>query len=421
MYIYIIAGILILLVIYKYIDTVEPFSQDNDYRNDSIYKKQIVILKKYDEQSSQRRSVYDLIKTFEPNVREMKSFVNFYSLGCRYSGFIGPMENGYWDPDVAIKYAVDAGCRTFVLDIDYDDKCDLFPRIVVNSSNNVNQINAKTNIKCQDMNSSNIKYVCDKINTYTRSISDPIIIVLYFIKIPPGRKDSTDVLTYYSNVAKCLSPFKSRLLKNISNGNYDRQKQSDILLRNDIEKYKNKVLIFSNADTSGFCGKSYNIDDNIDDLDYLVNLRLKYGSDVDTSNSGANIACATDRQISGILQSDTFYVNDNKSIITKGSSTNDIIDINKKNWTICLSSNTSNPVDKIGYDIISSYGVNCIPAMIFDPKSEFMFSDKLFKKYSYISKPDNLRLTKDPIITPNPIDKRTDSKGGSLASPVTRI
>ena len=414
----------IVLIINIY--TIEPFKNNNSsYKNDSVYINQVKLLSnKYSDNSSQKRSVYELIKTFDEDDENMKSFVNFYSLGCRYAGFVGPMNDGYWDPDTAINFAVQAGCRTFILDIDYDDKYkDMFPRIVVRSTNNINQINEKSYIKKQEENS-NIKYVCDKINTYTSSVNklDPVIIVLHFLNVPPGPKDSVTVLDYFSNVAKGLSPFKSRLLRNVSNGNYDRQKQSDQLLVNNIEKYKESVLIFSNADTSGFCGKSYKADD---DLDYLVNLRLDYvspeDSDVSLSeSSGVNSACITDRQISGIIQSDTFYINNNKSNIPE-SSKYKIINQNKKKWTICLSSNTSAPINKTGYDIISSYGVNCIPMMIFDEKNDFMTSDKLFKKYSFLPKPAELRYIKPPIIIPNPVDPKTNSNKGALAAPVVRI
>ena len=64
--------------------------------------------------NSKRAIVYNL-----PTMNAPSSLINFYALGCRYSGYIGPMENGYFNSDIAIQHSVNLGCRVFVLDIDY--------------------------------------------------------------------------------------------------------------------------------------------------------------------------------------------------------------------------------------------------------------------------------------------------------------
>ena len=240
---------------------------------------------KYNPIASARRPVTELLsQNVMPESQEC--FVNFYSLGCRYTGYIGPMNEGYWDPDLAVQLAVNAGCRTFVLEIDYLDECDgetikYFPRIVVRDAQGKMRIKYNSNRPiCNSTQHSYIRDVCEKINFYAfasgcQNSSDPVVIVLYFLRQPPGSYKSKTVLDYYSNVAKALSPFQNRLLGNeLDGGTYYRQKQEGRLLINNITDYNGKVLIFSNANTSGFReNQTYS---PMEDLDYLVNLRLSY-------------------------------------------------------------------------------------------------------------------------------------------------
>ena len=109
--------ILLISLIYR-TKTIEHFTTA-DFKNEKEYKNQVKLLSdKYNPVASAKRPVSDILDTV-PEVQQC--FVNFYSLGCRYTGYIGPIHEGYWDPDIAIQLAVAAGCRTFVLEIDYLD------------------------------------------------------------------------------------------------------------------------------------------------------------------------------------------------------------------------------------------------------------------------------------------------------------
>jgi hypothetical protein len=343
--------------------------------------------------------------------------VNFYTLGCRFTGYIGPFDNGYFDPANAILYSVKAGCRCFVLEIDYLDECDsgvdkYYPRIAIRDIQGKMLIKSNSNLPlCNSSQFSNIHHVCNQINekafsSAAQNSSDPVIIVLYFLRTPPGGYKSKTVLDYYSNVAKNLAPLYDRLVLNeIDGGSFYRQKQEGRLLINKISDYNNKVLIFSNANTSGFRDvKTYS---PMEDLDYLVNLRLVYNQTKlgSTENSSGGSY--------GILQS----VNDYMSI--PEDRTDDIVETTKLRWTICLQTDPSNVTDSDTYNkITSSYGVNCIPIQIFDKNNDFMFSDNTFKKYSYTIKPENLRYVKPPIVIPGEPNPGTDAKGGKLRGPV---
>ena len=381
------------------------------------YKNQVQLVSdKYNPLASARRPVSDLLsQNVMPDVEQC--FVNFYSLGCRYTGYIGPFNEGYWDPDLAIQMAINAGCRTFILEIDYLNECKgetikYFPRIVVRDAQNKMRIKYNSNRPiCNSPQHSNIRDVCEKINFYAfaagcQNASDPVVIVLYFLRQPPGSYKSKTVLDYYSNVAKSLAPFQNRLLHNeLDGGTYYRQSQEARLLINNIKEYSGKVLIFSNANTLGF--RETQLYAPNEDLDFLTNLRLMYTQTklgVTENNSGAPF---------GILQTIEDYT------IIPPDRTDEIADETKLRWTVCLSQDPSKSVTKDTYNkITSTFGVHCVPIMLFDvAASDFMFKDQLFKTYSYIPKPEALRYIKPPVVTPGEPNPSTDAKQGLLRAP----
>jgi hypothetical protein len=348
--------------------------------------------------------------------QSQQCFTNFYSLGCRFTGYIGPMDEGYFDPDLAVQLAVNAGCRTFILEIDYLDEClgetiKYYPRIVVRDAQGKLRIKFNSNRPiCNSPQHSNIRDVCEKINYYAfasscQNASDPVIIVLYFLRQPPGSYKSKTVLDYFSNVAKALAPFQNRLLNNeLDGGTYYRQKQESRLLINDITDYNGKVLIVSNANTTGF--RDSQLYSPNDDLDFLTNLRLLYTQSKlgITDNDGAAPF--------GILETAENYT------IIPTDRTDEVIDATKLRWTVCLSKDPSVGVTKDIYNkITNTYGINCAPIQLFDENNSFMFTDSLFKTYSFIPKPEPLRYIKPPVVVPAEPNPSTDAKGGMLRSP----
>jgi len=367
--------------------------------------------------NSKRATVSNL-----PTMNAPTSLINFYALGCRYSGYIGPMENGYFNPDIAIQHSVNLGCRVFVLDIDYFDGQGItttyIPRISVQDVQGKNMIQFNDKYKLNDP-VGEIRHVCESINTYAfssacQNAEDPVIIVLYFHRKPPGGKNSPAVLTYYSKVAEALGPFQNRLITNeVHNGVFHRQKQEHNLLSGNIKNYTGKVLIFSNADTSGFRESSVPYEP-YKDLDFLVNLRLIF------SQTKMGIT-EKDTTSYGILQTADDYM----SIPTDRVS--ETIEETKKKWTICLSSNPSIPIPEYIYNKITSlYGVHCVPACLFDTDaSAYLFTADLFEKYGFIPKPCPPPNSKGlclcyippPIVVAAPASDTMNSKGGVLSSP----
>ena len=410
--------ILISILIYQRISNVETFQNSSEYKNDKVYQNQIKLLSdKYDPESNKRRPVTELLSNNNDMPTVQQCFVNFYSLGCRYTGYIGPIDEGYWSPDIAVQMAVKAGCRTFILEIDYMNDCTgetlkYFPRIVVRDAQGKLRINSVSNKpKCNSPQHSNIRDVCEKINYYAfadacQNKTDPVVIVLYFLRQPPGSYKSKTVLDYFSNVAKALSPFNNRLLKNeLEGGTFNRQSQEGRLLINNIKNYNGKVLIFSNANTSGF--REAQVYSPHEDLDFLTNLRLTYTqTKLGITENGTTAPF-------GILETAEDYT------IIPVDREEEIADATKLRWTLCLSQDPSKPVTKEIYNkITSTFGVHCVPILLFDTINNFMYTDTTFKKYSFIPKPKALRYIKPPVVTPAEPNPSTNANKGILREPV---
>jgi hypothetical protein len=350
---------------------------------------------------------------------------NFYALGCRYTGYIGPIEDGYFSPTPSVQMAVNAGCRVFVLDIDYIDKqCETgnyVPRIVVRDTKGrmMIQYNEQYQLNNPD---GEIRQVCNEINTYAfgagcQNRDDPVIIVLYFLRTPPGDSRSNTVLRYYSAVAKSLEVFNNRLLSNETTGGiFHRQRQESLLLKGSIKNYQGKVLIFSNSNTKGFRDTTLSFPSN-EDLDFLVNVQLSYSQ----SKMGST---EKDLTTFGILQS----ADDFMTIPSKDKS--DVIAQTRNKWTICLSSNPSLPVSKETFEFITkTYGVQCVPANLFDIEaSKFLFTDKWFEVNGF--KPKECEKCTDPnsneclcvvpavTVVAGPANRQAvDANGGQLRTP----
>jgi len=401
----------VIIILIAYLMNVTEGFESAAFKSDKEYTKQVQLLSStYSDASNGKRPLAETLKGI-PEYEQI--FTNFYSLGCRFTGYIGPIGDTYYDPDIAVQNAVAAGCRTFVLEIDYIQDCEssqYFPTLVVRDKQGKLMVQPSSNKpKCNSNAYSTIRDTCEKINYYAfapscQNASDPVTLVLFFLRQPPGAYDSTTVLTYFSNVAKMIQPLSTRFLKNEPTGTYYRQKQEGQILMNHINSYNNKVLVFSNANTSGFRGKQYPAKD---DLDFLVNLRLSY------TQTQLGITDNTSGSTFGILETA-----ENFMIIPTDRAEN-IVNDTKIKWTICLSKDPDVSVTKEVYDTITGkFGVHCVPIIMYDiPNNQYMFSDKLFKKHSYIPKPKELRFVRPPVIVPAEPSKKMDANQGFLRAP----
>jgi len=347
--------------------------------------------------------------------------VNFFTLGCRFTGYLGPLgpsPPGYFDPDRAVLASLKMGCRTLVLEIDYYEQCTnklnlptYYPRLVVQGSNANERLNDSTSdVVCQSDDRSNILDTCTSIARYAFSNSvpnptDPLIVVLYVIRIPPS-----DLKKYYGRIAKGLRPLRANTVNILAaGGNYSRQAQESALLMNPISTYSGQTLIFCNADTSIFRTEPAN--DPIEDLDYMVNLRLTtFNQQMGvtskiTSNKGGNPF--------GRLDSITSYLEIGAEETTTAK------DETKNIWTLCLSSDPREIIAKDKVDkVMKTVGIQCVPIQMWstgENSYDYMFADDdHFKTWSFIPKPPAFRVKIPTTFTPGEAPPQVDTKGGHI-------
>jgi len=409
------------VIVYFFIrGTTEPFvasSKNQSYRENPAYQALVKKLNdRYEPYASGKRPVKELLEKDIEVPDAERILVNFQALACRYPGYLGPMTSGYLDPAIGVQSAVQAGCRVFVLDIDYVEKCrndavGYFPRIVVRDSQSKLLINEDTyEPLCNSPDSFQLRELCEAINLYAFSsnapqASDPVIIVLYFHRKPPGSYKSKAVLDYYSNVAKALAPFQNRLVMNeMEGGKFYRHQQEGKLLTKKMSDYEGRVLIFNNANTSGFT--EVNGYPSMEDLDFLTHLRLF------TTQTKLGVTEQATGSYFGILQTAEDYQmipSDRKEQVQADTTLR---------WTICLPQDPAVPISKEAYEkITSTYGVHCVPIVLFDEANTFMFQEATFKKYGYQFKPKALRYRKPPVVVPGEPNPSMNARGGKLLPP----
>lgn len=399
------------------------------WKEESEYQERVSLLTdRFEPYSSRKRPVLELLERESTVPESERILLNFQTLACRYPTFLGPLPAGYADPDIGVLTAVKAGCRTFVLDIDYLKDCkNYLPRLVVRDRQERLAINAATQIPLcpkpdtEDITgeTNTIRTVCQRIHDYAFSssapqASDPVLIVLYFHRRPPGSYKSKTVLDYYSYVAKSLSPFKDRLLTNeLEGGKFYRHQQEGKLLMNKITNYNGKVLIFTNANTSGFTeSRAYSA---MEDLDFLTNLRLhstqtKLG--VTEQASGASF---------GVLQTmeDFLTVPDDRRDSVQAETT--------IKWSMALPKDPLALPTKEQYEALTqSMGVQCVPTLLFadDPSGDkkgnplsYLFQEKTFQTYGFRYKPEALRHRKPPVVAPGEPNPSMNARQGRIVAP----
>ena len=389
------------------------------YRGSGDYKTQLkLVLTLQEKRYNGRRDYNDMLQaTGLP--ADQQCLVNFYTLGCRFTGYLGPFKGGYFDTDNAVLAALKMGCRTLVLEIDYfADICENpFPRLVVRDKNGANLSDPTSDVKCQNARESNIFDTCTSISRYAFSNSvpnptDPLIIVLYIIRVPEndGTSDyNKTLIKYYSQIAKAVKPLMNNAVNILAaGGNYSRQAQESALLTNPISTYSGQVLFFCNADTSIFRSQTGIPADQ--DLDYIINLRLTYTqsqfgitSNATTNSNGTKF---------GLLESVNGYMQiPNDKLASLQATTN-------ATWTMCFDNDPSAIVPRESTDqITKKIGVHCVPIQLWSTDYDYMFDKERFGEWSFYPKPEPLRYRIPKTAIPAAAAPQTDSKGGRLAAP----
>jgi hypothetical protein len=406
---------------------IEGFKASIDaYKSDPEYKKQVrLLVDRFDANSGRRRGIDNMLSTVQGSMPEDEQcFINFNVLAARMSGFIGPSMNGYFDADNSILYAVKAGCRAFVYEIDYIETCvgkgdvyDYYPTLVMRDQQGKLISEPKSILpKCNSDAHSNILQVSKVLrqaafSDMIQNKNDPLIVILYIMRLPPRSSTGPqNQITFMSRIAKGLAPLLDRRTENIAaGGTFARQQQEGLLLTNHIREYEGRVLFFCNTDTSIFRNddiRKRSIPTN-EDLDYIVNLRLTYKQNCLGATAGA--ANGTFGGLEAV----------NSMLAVPSGQIANTVEENKMRWTMSMKQNTVEPVDQRDYDrLTQELGVACVPIHIWDSANEYMFADNRFKVWSFVPKPKELRYRRPPVAVPAKQAPQANANGGMLRAPV---
>jgi hypothetical protein len=330
--------------------------------------------------------------------------INYQVAGCRLAGYLGPLQDGVYKEEDAVRLALAAGNRLFVLEISALEENPTEPLLVARDSGGYKRA----------LNDGSIKKVCSALASTgcTGYITDPLIIVLYFHDAPSVTKNPSGYIEYLSKVAKALQPLIPHHLGLTNVGNFTRQGMESSLFSYSSDFYKNKVIIMTNANTTYFrdptqIGINRKIPQN-QDLDFFVHARIyKQASGGDL---GITEIAPAGRSPRAIITDDAYF------LTTPPDRIGETINLTRNTFTIVMKKDpTYIPTAEHATLLLSTYGISCIPTDSFDDSGKGLLKE--FTKNLFIAKPITLRFTKPASIVPSVPNPALDARGGNLVAP----
>jgi len=188
------------------------------------------------------------------------SLVNWRPLTVRLAGYLGGIytaRNGVFDMQSGIQYALDQGARAFVFDIDYLEE----------SPCNAVLMHRDSKGYMRSLHTGSIKEGCNRLSsTAFKTNTDPVLIILYFRRIPaePRQKE-----TFFRSVSRSLEPLSIYHLGSNSYGDFHNCKKESELFKSPITNFQNNFIVLTNYNTSLI--DTINPKDN---LHYWTNARI---------------------------------------------------------------------------------------------------------------------------------------------------
>ena len=310
--------------------------------------------------------------------------IDYNVLGCRFTGYLGPTKSGVFNEDAAVNLALRAGCRVFCLNIGTVDAID-GPVLVVRTgngdliSNNVGSINK----------------VCQALERHSTT-RDPIIIFLYFNRLPSVNMYSPETMKFMMNVATGLQPLRNRHLGLTSEGDYRRQKMQDTLFLRSRSLFDGKFIILTNVDTSGFrpgvlpSNKGIPEINPNNDLDLWTNARISTYTSVSLGlTTPPKLSTASGPRVETV----DYFMGIGESGMVQAIGNSAV------NWTIAMNNAPDyepippNKLDKM----LDKTGVACVLVDVFTDglfADNMILSKKYFGKSGWRLKPEGLRYVK---------------------------
>lgn len=189
------------------------------------------------------------------------ALVNWRPLSVRMAGHLGgdkTARDGVFDMRVGIQLALQCGARCFIFDIDYLDDRPCEPRLIHRDDQGI----------MRSLHTGDIKEGMKALNDMAfNSNYDPVIVVVYFRRIPIGKNQSDK---FIKAVASALDPLSTYHLGSTEQGNFHNCRSEPHLFTSEITNFQKKFIVLCNYNTNLLTPTS-NPKDN---LDFWTNARL---------------------------------------------------------------------------------------------------------------------------------------------------
>ena len=208
------------------------------------------------------QSLYtSLMLSMDPTERYL---INLCPLTASIGGFLGPLDQGLFEPNYFVRTCLKSGIRSFVLPIStYLDDNKVPPNWPYSTKPAI--VYRQGNGQITSLNGMSVKDFCKALvvnrNENTVQSSEPILLYLHADEkyLPDPSKEEKDYVKFMSELATELEPLEGQLFKTYKNmgSMMNAKREREILLEIPLEELKNKILIFTNFDFRKFENKAY--------------------------------------------------------------------------------------------------------------------------------------------------------------------
>jgi hypothetical protein len=189
------------------------------------------------------------------------AIVNWRPLSVRMAGYLGgykTVRDGVFDMTSGIQLALQCGARCFIFDIDYLDNSPCVPCLIHRDDQGV----------MRSLHTGSIQVGMDTLSKMAfNSNYDPVIVVIYFRRIPLGKTQQSN---FMKATAAALDPLSTYHLGSTEQGNFHNCRSESHLFTSEITNFQKKFIVLCNYNTN-LLPSTPNPKDN---LDFWTNARL---------------------------------------------------------------------------------------------------------------------------------------------------
>jgi hypothetical protein len=345
------------------------------------------------EQKDKLKSHYEMIdkkKALVALPANQNFFVNYHMRFENYAGYMGPHENGIFEPASAIPLSIANGVRGFILNVeDIDGK----PMVFVRNSEGVKL----------SMNEMTAAEVIDRIveNAFKETIegrsnnmrSDPCVIYLRF-NLKKGQALS---LSCADSLANTFTRYGNMLLTTNEKGDFTSHKNEGGMLMLPLSALERKIIVLSNIDTRAFTSSG-----GKRGLDYFINgIVWRY------SETSVDPILSSERFIYEVPYSFTRFMNEERATLMKREALKKFFIVSNPYEIATL---PDKPIS-VGLQGLSGFSFEYVKAA-----GEFKPLKDVFKNGGFPKKEDVRYIEKEPMMV-SKAPTELNSNGGVIVAP----